>query len=148
MTTLVTLNNDAGNYLQQVLTAPDQLRQRVAWALAQIFTIGESGVSKTDEPEPWAVYYDIFVRHAFGNIRDILKEVTFNPMMAKYLTYDENKAFGFAGTFPDENYAREIMQLFSVGLWKLNEDGTPVIEAVHAHKDRHRHIQTRTQART
>lgn len=89
-----------------VLTAPDQLRQRVAWALSQIFTLSEEGIGKTDEAEAWAAYYDIFVRHAFGNYRDVLAEVTFSPMMGDFLTFHDNKAMGFSGTFPDENFAR------------------------------------------
>ena len=112
-----------------VLNAPDQLRHRVAWALSQIIVVAESGVANSVEDyEPWLGYFDIHVRHAFGNFRDILKEVSFNPFMGIYLTYRGNKAFAFDKSYPDENYAREIMQLFSVGLWKLNPDGTQVLD--------------------
>eukprot|EP00966_Prymnesium_polylepis_P028261 653959-Prymnesium_polylepis.3 len=65
------------------LEAPDQLRQRVAWALSQILVTGEDGVGKTRETEVWANYYDIFVRHAFGSYIDVLREVAYSPMMAK-----------------------------------------------------------------
>lgn len=107
------------------ITAPDVLRQRAAWALSQIFVIGESGSVQVQATERWLVYYDIFLRHAFGNFRDILGEVTFSPLMGDYLTYvDNRKADPGKGTFPDENYAREVMQLFTIGLWKLNPDGT------------------------
>ena len=58
------------------LHAPDQLRQRMAWALAQIFVVGEE-VNLKKEVETWATFYDIFVRHAFGNYRAILREVIF-----------------------------------------------------------------------
>jgi len=109
------------------LKAADQLRQRVAWGLSQICVAGFSGSSKASYNEVWHNFYDIFVRHAFGNYRDVLKEVSYSPIMGDYLTYLGNKAFGgYAGGsgFPDENYSREVMQLFSIGLYKLNLDGT------------------------
>jgi hypothetical protein len=75
-------------------------------------------------------YYDIFVRNAFGNYFDVMKEVSYSGMMGKMLSYEDGRSyqsnyelFGF-GKYPDENYAREIMQLFSIGLWKLNNNGT------------------------
>ena len=68
-------------------------------------------------------FYDIFVRHAFGSFRDVLKEVSYNPLMAKYLSFLGNRAKSGAG-FPDENYAGEVMQLFSIGEVMLNPDGT------------------------
>lgn len=111
-----------------ILKAPDQLRQRVAWAIAQILTLSTSGLERSDENEPWVSYYDIFVRNAFGNYRDIMKEVSYHPMMSFYLSYYQNKAYAFAKTYPDENYAREIMQLFSIGLWKLDLDGTMILD--------------------
>jgi len=107
------------------LRADDQLRQRMAWALAQIYVIGETGLNDyRSENEAWHTYYDIFVRHAFGSLRDILTEVSYSPMMAVYLTYLGSKSFASSGSVPDENYAREVMQLFSIGLYQLNEDGT------------------------
>ena len=110
-----------------VLDAQDQLRHRVAWALSQIIVVAHAGVPNQEENyEPWLWYFDIHVRNAFGNFRDILREVSFNPFMGIYLTYRGNKAFAYSKNYPDENYAREIMQLFSVGLWKLNPDGTQV----------------------
>jgi uncharacterized protein (DUF1800 family) len=116
-------------WYQATVTAPDTLRQRAAWALSQIFVVGESGSVQAQAAERWLVYYDIFLRHAFGNFRDILGEVTFNPIMGDYLTFvDNRKADPTKGTFPDENYAREVMQLFTIGLWKLNPDGTLVID--------------------
>ena len=105
------------------IDAADQLRQRIAWALSQIFVIGEEGSKHPQGTERWVMYYDIFVRNAFGNFREILDEVTYSPMMGYYLTYELNtKQSG--DSFPDENYAREVMQLFTIGLWQLNEDGT------------------------
>lgn len=116
-------------WYQVALTAPDALRQRVAWALSQIFVLGENGSAQLNASERFLVYYDIFIRHAFGNFRDILGEVTFNPCMGDYLTYlDNRRANPVVGTFPDENYAREIMQLFTIGLWMLHQDGTAVLD--------------------
>jgi hypothetical protein len=111
-------------WMNAARAVPDQLRHRFAWSISQILTLSTEGLGKQDQIEPYMVYYDIFVRHAFGNFKDILREVSFNPMMMIYLTFHQNKAFAFSGKFPDENYAREIMQLFSIGLWKLNQDGT------------------------
>ena len=109
----------------QALYANDQLRQRMAWALSQILvTAARGGVAFTGETEMWTNYYDIFVRNAFGNYRDVLREVTYSPIMGDYLTFKRNRAFDSSNNYPDENFAREIMQLFTIGLWKLNEDGT------------------------
>mmetsp|Transcript_34397 Transcript_34397/g.94802 ORF Transcript_34397/g.94802 Transcript_34397/m.94802 type:complete len:1606 (+) Transcript_34397:291-5108(+) len=113
-------------WLNVVFSAPDQLRQRVAWALAQIVVCAENGVGKAMENEVWHNFYDIFVRHAFGNYRDVLREASWSPMMAIYLSYRRNKAWGFAGTYPDENYAREVMQLFTIGLEMIHLNGTRV----------------------
>ena len=112
-----------------VLRAEDQLRQRVAWALSQIFVISDAA-GRGPYSEPWHAYYDIFVRHAFGNYRDVMREVAYSPMMGEYLSFSGNKAMSFDGSYPDENFAREIMQLFSIGLYKLNSDGA-LPRAVH-----------------
>jgi hypothetical protein len=113
-----------------VTHAQDQLRQRVAFALSQILVIGDGGgdLFYPDHTELWATFYDIFITHAFGNYRDIMREVSASPLMGTYLTMRENVAFAHNGKYPDENYAREIMQLFSIGLWQLNDDGTPKID--------------------
>ncbi|MEC7609592.1 MAG: DUF1800 family protein, partial [Verrucomicrobiota bacterium] len=112
-------------WYKAAIDAPDQLRQRVAWALSQYFVVAELGNNQPQAVERWLNYYDIFTRHAFGNFRDILDEVTWSPHMGYYLSHIENrKANPSQGTFPDENYAREVMQLFTIGLWELNEDGT------------------------
>ena len=98
-------------WLNVVLKSPDQLRQKVAWALSQILVISESGLNgKDDEVENWITYYDNFVRNAFGSYRTVLKEVTYSPMMGQYLTYMQNKAFKFAGTFPGHvRYAKSLI---------------------------------------
>ena len=110
------------------LTAPDQLRHRVAWALAQICTISAEGLGAGTESDIWTTYYDIFVHNAFGNYGDILREVSYSPLMADYLSYRGNRALAVSGNYPDENYAREIMQLFSIGLWKLRPDGSQILD--------------------
>ena len=108
------------------LTADDQLRQRMAHSLFQIIVLSVGGVSgENNRVESWSHYRDIYIRHALGNYRDLLREVSFSPMMGTYLTYYDNKATSYSGTAPDENYAREIMQLFTLGLYELNIDGTP-----------------------
>lgn len=119
--------NNGKNYvwLNVVLGAKDQLRQRAAWALSQIWTVSEDGYGRENEIEPWAVYFDIFLRNAFGNYRDIMREVSYSPLMSEYLSFRGNRAFHVAKAFPDENYARELMQLFSIGLVELGTDGTP-----------------------
>lgn len=84
--------------------------------------------------ETFLTYYDIFVRHAFGNYRDVLKEVAYSPLMADMLSYFESKSTEYTWKryrtrqFADENFAREVMQLFSIGLFKMNIDGTPIID--------------------
>ena len=100
-----------------VLSAPDQLRQRMAWALYQILAISPEEIKDYGQTEFQLVYYDIFVRHAFGNYRDILKEVSYSPAMAKMLSYHRNKSAAYNWelwkqmNFADENFAREIMQV-------------------------------------
>ena len=116
-------------WFESAINANDQLRQRVAWALSQYFVVSEKGSNQSNLNERWLNFYDIFVRNAFGNFRDILREVTWSPHMGYYLSYIENKKADPAkGTFPDENFARELMQLFTIGIWELNEDGTLEID--------------------
>ena len=114
------------------LTAPDQLRQRVAFALSQIFVVSDVALGDDNRAEPLANYYDILGRHAFGNFRALLEEVTLSPIMGEYLSHLRNgkatfDASGALLTTPDENYAREIMQLFTIGLVQLQPDGTLVL---------------------
>ena len=110
--------------------ADDQLRQRVAFALSQILVISSREPEALFEvPETVAHYQDVLVRNAFGNYRDLLEEVTYSPAMGDYLTYFQNaKADPSSARMPDENYAREIMQLFSIGLVQLEMDGDIVLQ--------------------
>ena len=111
------------------LYSEDQLRQRMAWALYQIIPIGKPLVIYP-HTETWLQYYDIFVRHAFGSFRDVLREVSYTDLMSEWLSFERNKSIQYnlddegEEKYPDENYAREIMQLFSIGLYKLNMDGS------------------------
>ncbi|MEZ5545932.1 MAG: DUF1800 domain-containing protein, partial [Lysobacteraceae bacterium] len=108
------------------LVAPrDQLRQRVAFAWSQVFVV--SALNGTLIYEPWAVadWNDMLAEHAFSNYRDLLREVTLHPAMGVYLSHIQNRKQNLAlNVRPDENYAREVMQLFSIGLVHLNPDGT------------------------
>jgi uncharacterized protein (DUF1800 family) len=105
--------------------AIDPLRQRVGFALSQIFVISDRVDSLSVQPIGMANYYDMLLTNAFGNARTLLLNVARHPCMGEYLSHLKNrKADPVAGTFPDENFAREIMQLFSIGLWELNADGT------------------------
>jgi len=112
----------------------DQLRQRMAWALSQILAVSPGAVGRAWASEIFSHYYDIFVRHAFGNYLDVLKEVSYSPIMGQMLTYHMSRSTEFIErtyglmSYPDENYAREIMQLFSIGTVELNMDGTPVLD--------------------
>ena len=108
--------------------APDQLRQRVGFALSEIFVITDP--NGTPLPEEINYFYDQLVARAFGNYRDLIEFVSLNPVMAWYLTFLRNqKADPIKGTSPDENYAREVQQLFTVGLVQLHPDGTLLLDA-------------------
>jgi uncharacterized protein (DUF1800 family)/tellurite resistance protein len=103
---------------------PDPLRQRVAFALSQIFVISDRMERLAVEPEGMIHFYDTLLNRSFGNFRDLLEEVSLHPCMGIYLSHMGNrKADSIAKTFPDENFAREVMQLFSIGLWRLDPDG-------------------------
>ncbi|HVZ84396.1 MAG TPA: DUF1800 domain-containing protein [Terracidiphilus sp.] len=119
-------NNQSDVYLenqfwQQSLTASDQLRQRVAYALLSQYVISESTPQVENMPRGEANYYDLLGKDAFGNFRTLLEDVTLNPVMGNFLSMLGNDK-GNATTDPDENYAREVMQLFTIGLWQLNDD--------------------------
>ena len=114
---------------KQFFEGEDQLRQRVGFALSQIFVTSMSNNTVQDAPCGAATYLDILNRNAFGNLRDLLKEVTLNPVMGEYLSMKESaKADPIIQTQPDENYAREVMQLFTIGTVMLNNDGTPKLD--------------------
>jgi uncharacterized protein (DUF1800 family) len=120
--------NRQAAWWKHVLTAPDQLRQRVAFALSELFVVSDVSLGDDSLTEPLAAYYDILGNGAFGNFRTLLENVTLSPMMGLYLSSLRNaKADPTLGTTPDENYAREVMQLFTIGLVQLQPDGTLVL---------------------
>lgn len=113
------------SYWAQALTRDDQLRQRAAFALSQVFVISFVDGTLANQPRGVTSYYDMLAEKAFGNYRDLLESVSLHPMMGVYLTHLRNQKEDIAsGRVPDENYAREVMQLFSIGLYELNNDGT------------------------
>jgi uncharacterized protein (DUF1800 family) len=119
------------------VAAPDQLRQRMAWALMQILVVGQSG-NNFNDPDAgptgkarWlglSNYYDLLLDNSFNTYRDVLGGVTFHPIMGVWLSHLRNRK-ATTTTFPDENYGREVLQLFSMGLYQLNPDGTHVTDS-------------------
>ena len=114
------------SFWQQAIPASDQLRQRVKFALSEILVVSaESGTIATAS-DGLANYVDLLGEHAFGNYRTLLEAVATSPMMGIYLSHLRNqKADPVTGRVPDENFAREVMQLFSIGLAEINLDGAP-----------------------
>jgi uncharacterized protein (DUF1800 family) len=114
---------------QQSVTAPDQLRQRVAFALSEIFVISENGALQ-NHADGLSGFYDTLLKDAFGNFRQLLEDVTLHPSMGQYLSMLDNNAGNIVtGLHADENYAREIQQLFSIGLNREWPDGTLILNA-------------------
>lgn len=106
--------------------ADDQLRQRVALALSEILVISDSeGLGLSDYHLAVTSYYDVLIKHAFGNYRDLLEDVALHPAMGDFLSMSRNQKANEDGTIrPDENFARENLQLFTIGVHELNLDGT------------------------
>ncbi|MGF1528054.1 MAG: DUF1800 family protein [Candidatus Competibacterales bacterium] len=118
------------SWWQQVLTGRDLVRQRVAFALSEIFVISQRNDNLEDAAIGVIQYYDKLIDGALGNFRDLLRNVTLDPCMGLYLSHMGNrKADPVTMRFPDENYAREVMQLFTIGLFELNPDGSRVKDA-------------------
>jgi uncharacterized protein (DUF1800 family) len=128
-------------WFNNAVTAPDQLRQRVAWALSQIMVVSDQFAGLVEDPIALAEYYDTLARDAGGwtdangtvhapTYSNLMYDITLSPAMAHMLTYLRNvPANPKLGTSPDENYAREAMQLFSIGLVLLNPDGSQKLDA-------------------
>ncbi|MBA3896764.1 MAG: DUF1800 domain-containing protein [Sphingomonadaceae bacterium] len=111
---------------RQLITSDDQLRQRVAMALLDFLVVGIDGLTTNWKAFAAAAFLDVLTDNAFGNYRALIDAVSLNPAMGLYLTFLGNrKANAATGAVPDENYARELMQLFTLGLVQLNMDGTP-----------------------
>jgi uncharacterized protein (DUF1800 family) len=110
-------------WFQNSVRGADQLRQRVAWALSQIMVVSQGTL--VNYPFGLADYYDMLARDAFGDYRRLIEDVTLHPMMGRYLSMLGNQKPNTALNIrPDENYARELMQLFTIGLVELNPDGS------------------------
>lgn len=120
------------SFWRNAATGSDTLRQRVAFALSQIFVVSVNG-DTGGYTRGVASYYDMLEQNAFGNYRTLLEQVSLHPMMGIYLTHIHNQKANGANEIgprmPDENYAREIMQLFSIGLYQLNMDGSVKLDS-------------------
>ena len=113
---------------QGAATGQDQLRERVKLALSEIFVV--SFQFSDVDARGVGSYWDMLGNDAFVNFRTLLNDVTYHPQMGRYLTYIHNlKENATTGQTPDENYAREVMQLMTIGLWQLNQDGTQKLDA-------------------
>lgn len=120
-----TVNEINHAFWTNAITSPDQLRQRVAFALSEIFVISTQDGCGNNLPQGVASYFDMLGQRAFGSYRQLLESVTLHPVMGCFLSHFRNqKEDPLSGRVPDENYAREVMQLFSIGLHQLNADGT------------------------
>jgi uncharacterized protein (DUF1800 family) len=114
----------------QLMTAPDALRKRLALALSEFFVVSMQNMQFAWCSHVYTYYWDQLVKLAFGNFRDLLEDVTLSPAMGKFLnTKGNEKEDAATGRLPDENYAREVMQLFTIGLIQLKPDGTEKTDA-------------------
>ncbi len=110
-------------------TGEDALRQRVAFALSEIYVVSLNSNIAFGYPRGPANYLDVLGTHAFGNFRNLIDAVTYSPMMGLYLSHLRNqRENATTGSVPDENYAREVMQLMTIGLYELNPDGTQKLD--------------------
>ena len=134
--------NDVRNQLfMNMASGQDQLRQRMVFALSQVLVISANKNGNGNELAP---FVRLLSRHAFGNFRTLIREMTIHPAMGKYLDNWLNRCTrntttcpnGSTTSVPNENYARELLQLFTLGLWELNQNGTVRLNAVwSAHAD-------------
>lgn len=115
-------------FMLNALTQPDQLRQRVSFAFHKFMVVGGQQLN-SNQAFWYAPYLQTIDRNSFGNFRTMLFDITLNPGMGEYLNMRGNSVGDRSNPTPNENYAREIMQLFSIGTDLLNQDGTPVLDA-------------------
>ena len=114
------------SFWKATASGADPLRQRVAFALHQIFMVSQADSNLWGHARAYARYVDVLNQQAFGNFRTLMEEMALSPVMATYLSHLRNRPEDPAsGRMPDENFARELMQLFTIGLHELNIDGTP-----------------------
>lgn len=115
----------AQKFWERAANAPDQLRKRVAFALHQIFMVSQVDSNLYYQGRAYAAYVDLLNKNAFGNFRTLLEDMALSPAMGIYLSHMRNrKEDATTGRMPDENFARELMQLFTIGLYELNIDGS------------------------
>ena len=127
------LQTSGDQYFEQpfwnsAITGPDALRKRVQFALSELFVTSSVDFGVGIMPRGVANYYDTLGNDAFGNFRKLLEDVTLSPVMGIYLSSLANDKGNGTTVDPDENYAREVMQLLTIGLWKLNPDGTQQLD--------------------
>ncbi|WP_428717946.1 DUF1800 domain-containing protein [Undibacterium curvum] len=121
---------------RKLISSPDTLRQRVAQALSEILVVGVGGLNTDWRQFAACTYLDMLEANCFGNFRTLLEAVSTSLPMGVYLTFRGNTKFNAqTGALPDENYAREIMQLFTIGLVQLNLDGTPKLNSSGAQQE-------------
>ena len=108
----------------QLFTAPDPMRKRIALALSEFFVVSLQSAEFNWRSHAITHYWDTLVKNAFGNFRQLLEDITLNPAMGYFLNTKGNQKENNSGRVPDENYGREVMQLFTIGLVQLNADGT------------------------
>jgi len=113
----------------QLLAGPDQMRKRIALALSEFFVVSLSPIDGFYPPYVIGAYWDALTANAFGNFRTLLERITLNAGMGFFLNTKGNLKEDANGRQPDENYAREVMQLFTIGLYELNPDGTHRLDA-------------------
>ena len=109
----------------QLIAGGAEPRTRAALALSEFFVVSLDGVDFRWKSQGMARYWDILAENAFGNFRTVLEQITLSPAMGVWLNTLGNRRADGKGRLPDENYAREVMQLFTIGLYQLNPDGTP-----------------------
>lgn len=113
-------------WMRNLCGEPDQLRQRMTFCLSQIFVVSAAESELRVAGAAMADYYDTIGRHALGNFRHLLSAISYHPVMAWYLTYaGSRKPLPDGSRLPIDNFARELLQLFTIGLWELGADGTP-----------------------
>jgi len=120
-----------GDYMiwNQLITGQDQMRKRMALALSELFVVSLSGINFLHPSYVIAAYWDVLTANAFGNFRQLLEALTLNAGMGFFLSTRGSAGENSSGRQPDENYAREVMQLFTIGLYQLNLDGTHKLDA-------------------
>ncbi|TAG84990.1 MAG: DUF1800 family protein, partial [Burkholderiales bacterium] len=124
------VNSTMESFWLQAVRGNDQLRQRMVFALTEIFVVSTVNSAVDIQEDAHASYLDMLSRNAFGNFRTLIEEVSLHPTMGQYLSSFNNEKEVPGGRQPDENYAREIMQLFTIGLWQLNNDGSRKLDPV------------------